>query len=140
MQQAKGVQQQQLHSRLLARGRLAVGKALATLGSTMLLNRAQYVDRVGRLSVTNQGAGRVPRELPLPVTECTERRRSQSRGDSAGNQEEPYGCGESFALERQYAVPTLMYDMPVHSNVPQHAVIKPGGSSGLQDRGVRDLK
>ena len=101
MQQAKGVQQQQqLHSRLLARGRLAVGKALATLGSTMLLNRAQYVDRVGRLSVTNQGAGRVPRELPLPVTECTERRRSQSRGDSAGNQE------ESFALEWKHAVPT----------------------------------
>ena len=54
-QQAKGVrqQQQQGHSRLLARGWLAVGKALATLSSTMLPNRAQYVDRVGRLSVTN---------------------------------------------------------------------------------------
>ena len=41
------------HSRLLARGWLAVGKALTTLSSTMLPDRAQYVDRVGRLSVTN---------------------------------------------------------------------------------------
>ena len=53
MQPAKGVQQQQRHSRLLARGWLAVGKALTTLSSTMLPDCAQYVDRVGRLSVTN---------------------------------------------------------------------------------------
>ena len=46
-------QHQQLHSRQLARGWLAVGKALTTLSSTMLPDRAQYVDRVGRLSVTN---------------------------------------------------------------------------------------
>ena len=101
--------QQHLHSRLLARGRLAVGKALATLGSTMLLNRAQYVDRVGsRLSVTNQGAGLVPCELPLPVTECTERRRSQSRGDSAGNQGELHGCGESFCSGDPDKCPTCL--------------------------------
>ena len=73
--------------------------------------RLRTIRRPGWQAQCHQRAGRVPRELPLPVTECTERRRSQSRGDSAGNQGELHGSRAErvllWSLQWQHALPNL---------------------------------
>ena len=48
--------------------------------------QARTIRRPAWQAPCHQRAERVPCELPLPVTECTDRQRSQSKGDSAGNQ------------------------------------------------------
>ena len=124
MQQAKEMQQQQSHSRLLARGWLAVGKALTTLSSTMLPDRAQYVDRVGRLSVTN-GLGACHANCHFLS------RSAQSAGGVNPGVIQLGTKGRvllwSGSMLCPHNVHPLIYGhMPVHSNVPQHAVIMPG--------------
>ena len=139
MQQAKEVQQQQQrHSRLLARGWLAVGKALTTLSSTMLPDRAQYVDRVGRLSVTN-GLGACHANCHFLS------RSAQSAGGVnpgviqlgtkgrvllwSGSMLCPHNVQPSYI--RPHACPL---------QCPSACCNQARSTPGLQDRGVRDLK